>query len=110
MLLIVGKVVEKYAHKLEGCWCHAHIWAATGQTRKWARAVFRKTVGLSQCFRKGRMGPWRAIIGIKEMLAELSACANDTLEEMLDGLDTVSKQALLLNFQFLKVKLREIWT
>ena len=97
MFRVVGKLVERTAHKLESCWCHETVWARP-QSRKRKAQAFRRSVGTNTCVWKGRGGPWFAAVGLDALFSDIESCTSDRLQAMYAAL-TPDKRALLLGLQ-----------
>jgi hypothetical protein len=106
MLRVVGKVLEKCAHKLEGCWCHADLWMSKGSFRKRTRALVNAT-GRATCVWKGRMGAWFAVVGRQLLLDDIMGATSERLEQMFSAMDARMRGVLLASLSQLRLQLVE---
>ena len=88
MIRTCGEILEKYAHRCEGCECHRHIWMSK---RSFAgkRKALKETTGHETCYMKGRQAAWFQAVGLQELREELmtatSECLQIRLEKTPDG-------------------------
>jgi len=85
MLRVAGKSIEHYAHKLEGCICHPHIWIQTISHKRKVSKLHEET-GFKHCCWKGRMGPWFIMIGLSELLRHIATCSSELLDKLISDL------------------------
>ena len=103
---ILGVCIEKYATKLEGCWCHDHIWLGSGGFNR-KRQRFTRETGHRRCVWKGRMGPWWIAVGVALMFAELERCSSDRFDEWISQLSPADAAPLLRRLQLMRSRLIE---
>ena len=104
LVRIVAAVVEKYAGKLEGCWCHEEVWAQkTGYKRK--RQQFVAQTGHNFCVWKGRMAPWFVAVGIRQMVSDISNSGSELLTSILDDMTEGVRSGLLIKLHQMKSRL-----
>jgi hypothetical protein len=77
-----GLVLERIAHRLEGCECHRDIWISRGSHAQKERTLLRQT-GFATCCWKGRQGAWFQAVGISELFSQLEGCTSDALQELM---------------------------
>eukprot|EP00959_Pyramimonas_sp_CCMP1952_P421378 8827514-Pyramimonas_sp.AAC.1 len=52
MLRGVGQIVERYAKRLEGCWCHGHTWAQNIRFKR-RKEFYKSRLGIKRALGKG---------------------------------------------------------
>ena len=96
MLRAHGKALERFAHRLEGCFCHQEIWLRQRTSTKRRRGVTYPAP--IWCVWKGRMGPYMAAEGLDVLLQEIGNAETPELRAKLDAVGPV-KRAILLKMQ-----------
>ncbi len=93
MIRSQGAILERHAHRLEGCECHRDLWTSQSS---WARKVehLRHTTGFRHCYMKGRQAAWFQAVGFDLLLAEIAACTSSLLQELIAKM--VDQQANLV--------------
>ena len=98
LVRFTGQNLERYAHKLEGCHCHGHIWMSDMSWKRKQAQMMEESGGQKTCIWKGRQGSWWVAEGLGEMLRSVHRCSSDTFKSMLDRMDAKSR-AILLELQ-----------
>jgi hypothetical protein len=106
MLRVVGAILERYAHKLEGCWCHEAIWTSGASFKRKAEQLYAAT-GYRKCVWKGRMGPWFVAEGLQQLLADIALSSSELLQGFFARLDASSRGILLGAQSLLRMQLVE---
>ena len=106
LYLAVGLCIDKYAKKLETCWCHEAIWSSGGPYKR-RHAQFVAETGHGRCAWKGRMGPWWIAVGIAEMIVELGNCTSEALQTALAALDAFGQAIALRRLQLIRSRIIE---
>jgi len=103
----IAAIIERYAHKLEGCYCHAHIWM---KKRKFALRVkeVQQETGIAGCVWKGRMLAWWIAVGIEEFLESLRNAMSTELETLFQGLDAAKRGEMVALYEQLMARTVEI--
>jgi len=98
IVFVHGIALEKFAHTLEGCLCHAKTWTLkVGRKRKLAEV--RADTGADGCCWKGKMGPWMAVKGLPHLKTLLSEATSERLQQRLDAETNVDRRATMLGMQ-----------
>lgn len=97
-----GKILERTAHRLEGCECHRQIWTAPTSWAQKKRMLKRK-LGYDACHLKGRQGAWFQAVGYEQLLHEIGTCSSDLLQELFGAMEGDAK----FNFVRLQTELAE---
>ena len=92
-----GKILERCAHRLEGCECHRTL-LITATSSKQKKRAFTSSTGFGHCYMQGRQAVWFQAVGLDQLLAEVEACSSDLLQEMLSNM-TAEKRASLVRLQ-----------
>ena len=53
MVRVVGTILERTAHRLEGCECHGGVWLGRMSAKR-KRTILKRRTGYDHCFMKGR--------------------------------------------------------
>ena len=111
MLRIVGVVVERFAKKLEGCWCHESLWTSGSRHgRKRKATAFKAATGHDNCPWKGRMGPWLVALGIRSLMDSITNATSTAFETLLEECAPRDRERVLCYMQYVKAKLRGIYS
>jgi len=94
MVRLRGCLLERTAHRLEGCECHAEVWKSRSSFKR-KQAAMRKRTGYSTCFWKGRQACWFQVDGLSQLCDELVRASSDLLEGRLRGMEPGRRAALL---------------
>lgn len=88
MFRMVAVCIERWAHRLESCHCHAHIWMQARSYADRLKAVMADTgaTGAPGCVWKGRQGAWWVAEGIDACFESLQSCTCPTFEAKLSKL------------------------
>ena len=73
MFLCVGKVIQHFAKKLEGCFCHEAVWVDKRHSFKKRKRIVEQDTCADNCCWKGRRGPWWAAQGVRELFDAIRA-------------------------------------
>ena len=70
MLMAQGYIIDINVHRLEGCFCHGHIWKSK---KSWAQKTqwLQRESGYSKCFWKSRTGSWFQVVGFDLLIGEI---------------------------------------
>ena len=98
MIRVVGKSIEHFAHKLEGCWCHSHIWMQSKCHKRKLSQLYEET-GFKSCVWKGRMAVWFVAVGLKELLDSVTTWTSPFLEELIASISDATIMATVLAAQ-----------
>ena len=96
LFFVFGKLLERYAHILESCWCHGHIWTSQTSGKRKAKLLIAES-GHDRCFWKGRMAAWWVACGLDELLNAIHTCTSDQLQAQLDSAGDSKASLLDLN-------------
>ena len=106
MMRLHGKILEKYAHRLEGCECHRSL--LTSKTyRANKRKRMQQMTGYPTCFMKNRQACWFAAVGYDQLLAEVGACSSDAVQEALQAMDPTERPSLIRLMTLLSEAIKE---
>ena len=98
LMRVFGISLEKFAHRLEGCMCHAAIWTLqAGRKRK--QSLIQEATGAPTCFWKGKTGAYMAATGLDELCDMVNRATTEELQSMLDRTTDAPKRAALLGHQ-----------
>ena len=90
----LGTELERFAHTLEGCTCHADVWTARGSHRRKA-SVMEERTGFKHCYMKGRQAVWLQTGGLKSLLDGLQRTTSDLLQKKLLAMDAAQRGSLV---------------
>ena len=86
LVRVLCGVLQRFAHRLEGCECHASLWKSQGNALRKKR-VLKSTSGHEHCFFKTRQAVWLQTGGFASVCDELLRCTSDLLQTRLDAVD-----------------------
>ena len=98
MLRVHGKCLEHYAHKLEGCWCHGHVWTQKCSHKRNVTTL-HGDCGHTTCAWKGRMGPWFVAEGFRALCAAIGESSSERLHMLFTDMRDAAGKATLLEAQ-----------
>ena len=101
-----GHILERSAHRLEGCECHREIWIGKG-TWKSKRQKLHSQTGYHRCCMKTRQGAWFQAVGLDMLLAEIDGCTSELLEQMITSMSPGDRANMVRLKQELSQSLKE---
>ena len=107
MFRVVGKIVEQFAKKLEGCWCHEDLLLQNKGRKRKSREIPDVAVA-HKCVWKGRRGPWLAAVGLPELFHNLTNSTSDRLQLLLDQLSEKQRGSMVSQQEQLRSSMVEI--
>ena len=81
-----GSILQRYAHALGGCQCHAEIWKEKSSWKSKKRKMELLT-GSATCFMKGRQAGWWFARGFDQCVGDLRKGDSTLFQNMLAKLD-----------------------
>ena len=89
-----GSILQKYAHALEGCQCHAEIWKEKSSWKSKKRKMEILT-GSATCYMKGRQAGWWFSRGFDQCVGDLRKGDSTMFQSMLAKLDARTRGELV---------------
>ncbi len=92
IVLNIGKMLEIFAHTVEGCSCHAHLWGAKRSATSKKR-ILKSQTGHEHCYMKGRQLVWFQTEGMAKLFGEIRCATTPHLQKLLAQVDPGSRAA-----------------
>ena len=106
-LRVLGKALERTTHKLEGCWCHPHVWMVVGKSYKRKVECLYKETGRKLCVWKTRMSPWFVAEGLEQLFKDIMTCSTPELDSLISDMPAALRSVLVDVIGVLRRKLVE---
>jgi len=92
-----GKILERFAKRLEGCECHREL-LTSRMSWKSKKRKLKQESGHANCYMRSRQGAWFQGRGLSLLFAEIDSCTSDLLQELLSSM-APGERALLVRLQ-----------
>ena len=89
-----GKILERFAHRLEGCECHREVWMEKGSHAQ-KRKRMQREQGHGTCFMKNRQACWFVSVGYELLLREIAGCSSNLVQEALQSMRAEHRPSLV---------------
>jgi hypothetical protein len=103
---VQGTLLERTAHRLEGCECHREIWTSRASFKRKQQIMLQRH-GYKHCFMKGRQAVWFQIDGLPALCNQLMQCTSDLLQRRLSGMGPDERHRLVRKMSALGEGIRE---
>ena len=108
MFHVIGKIISKYAGLMEICDCHKELWATRNNFKK-RQKLMSSALDRPSCVWQGRRLPWFISEGYNELMADLSRCTSQAMQDELVKLAPDKRATLLEASEAMRSALKDYY-